>query len=59
MDTEKITYSVKEAAEALGVGTNQVYDLVKVPGFPVIRIGKRYLISKDGLREWIQAQIER
>lgn len=52
--TEKLTLSVSEAAEALGICTKQCYDLTHVDGFPAIRIGRRIRVSKDGLREWIR-----
>lgn len=56
--TEKakhLTMSVSEAAEELGVSTKTAYNLIHVDGFPVIRIGSRARVSRDGLREWVRA----
>jgi len=52
--TERLTLSVSEAAEELGICTKQCYALVHVAGFPAIRIGNRIRISRDGLREWVK-----
>lgn len=53
---EKIIISVTELAELLGIGTNQAYELCKTPGFPAIRIGRRYKIPRQGLDEWLRDQ---
>ena len=53
--TEKLTLSVSEAAEALGICTKQCYELTHMTGFPAIRIGLRLRISRDGLREWVKS----
>ena len=52
----KLTYSVPEAAEALGVSTTKMYQLIKMDGFPVVALGKRRLISIEGLRRWVEKQ---
>ena len=51
---EKLTLSVEEAAELLGVCTKTVYTMTHRADFPVIRIGRRTRISYEGLREWIR-----
>lgn len=53
--TERLTLSVSEAAEELGISTKTAYDLTHVDGFPAIRIGHRIRVSKEGLREWVKA----
>lgn len=55
---DKLLLSVKQAADALGIGINQAYNLVRAPGFPALKIGSRYLISKTGLEAWIEEQIQ-
>ena len=54
---EKLAYSVPELAEALGVGRKVAYDLVQRPDFPTIRIGKRIVVSIDGLKVWLERQV--
>ena len=46
----------KEAAAALGIGNNAIYELCNRSGFPVIQLGNKNLIPVDGLRRWLDAQ---
>ncbi|MGQ9824184.1 MAG: helix-turn-helix domain-containing protein [Desulfotomaculales bacterium] len=46
-------FSVKELACFLGVGEAAAYALVKRKGFPCLKVGRKYRVSKDGLRVWI------
>ena len=45
--------SVQELASQLGISLPKAYELVKRPGFPVLRIGTRILIPVDAFREWL------
>ena len=54
--TEKLTYSVQEAAEVVGISTSRMYQLVKTTGFPVVQIGRRLRVSKKGLERWVEEQ---
>lgn len=51
---QKLTYSVTEAAEALGISKSTMYEFIKIQGFPVIKIGNRRLIPIKGLEEWVE-----
>lgn len=53
---EQLTISVAEAAKQLGVCTKTVYDLTHRADFPVIKIGRRTRISREGLAEWVRNQ---
>ena len=53
---QKLTYSVTEAAEALGVSKSTMYEFIKIQGFPVIAIGNRRLIPIKGLERWVEEQ---
>ena len=50
---EKATLSVQELAAQLGISLPKAYELVKQPGFPVLKIGSRILIPVDAFREWL------
>ncbi len=50
---EKTTMSVQELSAQLGISLPKAYELVKEPGFPVIRIGARILIPVEAFREWL------
>lgn len=53
-----LTMSVEQASEQLGVCVKTVYTLTHRADFPVIRIGRRTLISREGLQEWVRKQTE-
>ena len=55
--TASLTMSVSEAAKELGITVIPIahHNLTHVDGFPAIRIGRRTLVSRDGLREWVKA----
>jgi len=50
---EKTTMSVQELSAMLGISMPKAYELVKQPGFPVIRVGARILIPIDAFKEWL------
>ena len=50
----KMTYSVAEAAQVIGVSTSNMYQIIKMQGFPVITLGKRRLIPIKGLERWLE-----
>jgi len=52
----ELTYSVTEAAEALGVSRRTMYDLLHKEGFPTLKVGGRRLISRELLAEWVRVQ---
>ena len=56
---EKLTYSVAEAAELVGISTSRMYQLVKTTGFPAVGIGRRVRVSKKGLERWVEEQAEK
>lgn len=55
----KLTLSVQEAAEELGVCSKTVYNLIHRADFPVLRIGTRVRISRAGLAAWVQANTQK
>ena len=53
-----LAVSAPEAARLLGVSKPTLYQLMNKSGFPAFKVGKRTLISVEGLREWINKQVE-
>ena len=53
---EKVTLTVDELATVLGVSRPTAYDLVKQKDFPSFQIGRRILIDKVGLVDWVSKQ---
>ncbi len=54
---DKLAYSPAETAAVLGVSRPTVYTLLKRADFPAFKVGSRTLVSAEGLRAWIQAQV--
>lgn len=50
---KKLTLTVAEAAELLGVSLPTAYELAHSEGFPTLRIGRKLLISRVGLELWV------
>ena len=55
-DELPLLLNVKQLADLLGVSDSSVYELTQEDGFPSLRIGKRIVIPKEELREWISAR---
>ena len=53
-----LTLNAREAAEVLRISKSKVYELAQSESFPAIRIGKRVVISRDKLIQWMNAQAE-
>ena len=53
---ERLAFNCAEAAEALHISRPTLYALLRTPGFPAFRVGNRWIISRDGLIEWIKQQ---
>lgn len=50
--------SVPEVAAVLGISRAGAYELIHSVSFPKIKIGKRIVVPRDKLIEWIDAQVE-
>ena len=48
------TISVEELKKELGIGTSLAYKLIRTPGFPAVRVGRRILVSRAGLDRWLE-----
>ena len=55
--TEKLTLSVEEAGKVLGVSRQIAYQLSRRADFPTLRIGRRVLVPRKQLEEWIARQV--
>ena len=54
MINEKLTLSVEEMANELGISRPVAYELIKRKGFPAIRISeRRIIIPVEALRDWL------
>lgn len=58
-NTGNKTMTVKEFAIEYGIGENKSYEIVNMPNFPMIRCGKKILIIRSKVDEWLESQIGR
>ena len=52
----ELTYSITEAAEALGISRRMMYSLIHKEGFPTLKVGRCRKISRELLVEWVRTQ---
>ena len=52
---DRMTITVAELAQLLGIGLNSAYELVKCR-IPSIRIGRQIRISKKALNDWLDRE---
>ena len=57
-DELPVMLSVSQAAELIGISTVSLYKLIKNDdSFPVIAMGRRKIIPKEHLKNWINSKI--
>ena len=56
---ERLTLSVPEAAALIGVSPSKMYEIVRIEGFPAIRVGKRVLVNAKRLEVWLDEMTEK
>ena len=56
---EKLTISVEEMANMLGISRPVAYELTHREGFPVVRVSeRRVIIPLDSLKRWLEKEAE-
>ena len=50
---ERLTLTVEEAAEALGIGRTLAYDAVRRGEIPTVRLGRRLLVPQSALDQFL------
>lgn len=53
---ERLTLSVAEAAQMLGISAPKAYELTHRADFPAFRIGNRTLVSRRLLEKWVDRE---
>lgn len=51
--SQKLSYTVDEAAAAIGIGRTKLYELIGEHALPTFKIGARTLIRRDALVDLI------
>lgn len=56
---ERVSYNLSETAAAIGVSRKFLYEkILTQPDFPVIKLGKKYIVPVDSLRKWLTAKAD-
>lgn len=55
---EKLVYTIEEVAELLSISKSYAYELVRNGTIPVLQLGKKRVIPKGKLHEWINEKTE-
>jgi excisionase family DNA binding protein len=53
-DSLPLVLGMNQVRQILGLSRDSTYALARSAGFPVIRAGRRLLVSRDGLRRWLE-----
>lgn len=51
---ETLVYTINEFADLFKISKSMAYQLARIDGFPKIRVGKKILILKNGLEQWMK-----
>lgn len=54
-----LTLTVSECAQALHLGRNTVYDLIRSGDLPAFRVGRVIRIPQAALHEWINSNTQK
>ena len=55
-DELPLMLNMKQLANLLGISDASAYELIQEEGFPALRIGKRIVVPKEELQNWISAR---
>ena len=53
---ERVTMTVSDLQQAMGIGRNAAYDLVNRADFPKVRVGKKIIIPREAFLRWLDQQ---
>ena len=59
VEQKKLALTIPEAAEMLGISNSMMYEVVRIEGFPAIRVGRRILINAKKFEVWVDEQTEK
>ena len=48
--------NARTVAQVLGVSISTAYEVMHEPGFPVLRVGSRMVVSKEKFIQWAEEQ---
>ncbi len=51
---EKLTMSVQEMAQIMGISKPKAYELTHIHDFPAIRVGRKIIIPVESFQRWLK-----
>lgn len=51
------TMTVKEFCQEYGIGKNKAYEIINSKSFPMFRCGRKIIIIRSKVDEWLENQI--
>ncbi len=58
LKTERLTMTIPQAANVLGVSKNLMYPLTRRKDFPIIQVGTRRLVPIKAFERWVEEQTD-
>lgn len=56
-EQKRLAYTVKEAAEMLGLSKSRLYEMVQFDEIPYMRIGGKILLPKKEFESWLNSRV--
>lgn len=53
---ERMTLTIPDLQQALGIGRDAAYALANRADFPAIRVGKKIIVPRDAFQRWLDGQ---
>lgn len=54
---EKLTCTVKEWAQIVGISLPRAYDMTHIEGFPVVCVGNRRIVLLEQAKQWLVSNV--
>jgi excisionase family DNA binding protein len=51
---DKLVYNAHEVSKVLNIGMNKVYELISQGKIPHVKVGRKYIIPKEALENWLK-----
>ena len=57
-DLDELPFSMRasDLSRALNVSRSRAYEIMNIPGFPAVKVGRTKILTKPALRDWREAQ---
>jgi excisionase family DNA binding protein len=54
MEQQKLTLTVEEAGELLGISRSLAYEMARTGGIPILRFGKRIVVPRKAFEDMLE-----